>query len=107
MALAALPGSVFADTKQEIDHLLAYVKKSEVSFIRNGKDHDNAEAIKHMKAKRDHFAKKIKTTEDFIKFAATKSLVSGKLYQVRTPDGKVHGCAEWMKKELVRYRANH
>ena len=90
----------------EVEHLLTYVEESKVEFIRNGKAYSNEDALKHMNAKADHFKKKIKSAEDFVHYAATKSLVSGKPYQVKTPgpDGKVYACADWLLAELARYR---
>jgi hypothetical protein len=93
-------------TEAEIRHLLDFVAQADVVFVRNGKDHTAKEAVDHMKKKRDHFAGKgkVKTAEDFITYAGTKSLLSGKLYQVRLPDGTTRPCADWLTAELKRYR---
>ena len=92
------------DTQQTIRYLLDYVAQSDATFIRNGEDHTGKEAAEHFQAKYDHFKKDIRTPEDFIRLAASKSLMSGKPYLVKTKDGKVVACAEWLGKVLAEYR---
>jgi len=50
------------------------------------------------------FKAKIKTPEDFIRLAATESLLSGEPYMVKTKEGREMRCDEWMKKALKEYR---
>lgn len=107
LALAVTPALAAEKTAEaEIRHLLEFVAAGDVVFVRNGKDHTAGEAVDHMKKKLDHFAAKgkISTAEDFIAYAGTKSLLSGKPYQVRLKNGTAMPCAEWLKKELERYR---
>jgi hypothetical protein len=51
----------------------------------------------------DHFKKRVKTTEGFIKYAATKSSMSGKPYMVRC-DGREMSNADWLNRELQKLR---
>jgi hypothetical protein len=60
-----------------------------------------------MQAKYDHFKNEIKTPEDFIRLAATKSMQSGQPYMIKTKDGKERTCAEWMKTILEEHRKAH
>jgi hypothetical protein len=97
------------DAKQEdldatIAHLLEYVRTADVIFIRNGKEHSAEDATEHIEKKYNHYKKKIKTPEDFIEKSATKSMMSGKLYQIRLKDGTVITCKDWLLAELERYR---
>ena len=64
----------------EIVHLLAYIKASDCQFIRNSKVYTGKEGLEHVKKKYEYFKKKIETAEDFIKYSATKSELSGKMY---------------------------
>ncbi len=89
--------------KEEISHLLEYISSSGCTFIRNSSGHTAEEAIEHIQKKYDYFKSRIKTTEDFIKYAATKSTLSGKLYKVRC-SGMEIPCADWLKTELDRFR---
>jgi FPC/CPF motif-containing protein YcgG len=75
-----------------------------LTFVRNGQEATAKEAAAHMRQKWDYFRQKIKTPEDFIKLAATKSELSGKLYLVRFKDGKESPAGEWLAKVLAEYR---
>jgi hypothetical protein len=90
---------------QTIDYLIDYVAKSDATFIRNGQSHTPAEAVAHIRAKYDHFKSDIKTPEDFIRLAATKSLQTGKPYLVRTRDGKEMHLDAWLTEVLKQHRA--
>ncbi|MDP9254328.1 MAG: DUF5329 domain-containing protein [Verrucomicrobiota bacterium] len=89
---------------QTIDYLMNYVGNSKATFIRNGTSHTPAEAVDHIKAKYAHFKKDIKTPEDFIRLAATKSFLTGKPYLVRTPEGKEINLDEWLTEALKAHR---
>jgi hypothetical protein len=71
-----------------INYLLDYIANSHATFIRNGQTHTTQEAVGHIKAKYEHFKNEIKTPEDFIRLSASKSLLTGQPYRVRTADGK-------------------
>ena len=91
--------------EQTIAYLIDYVGKSNVTFIRNGASHTPAEAAAHIKAKYDHFKGEIKTPEDFIRLSASKSLLTGKPYLVRTPEGKEMHLDAWLTEALKAHRA--
>jgi len=99
-------GTLFAgeDTDQAIEYLLAYVARSDSTFIRNGQSYDAQMAAAHLRSKRSYFKAQIRTPEDFIRLAATKSEFSGKPYQVRTRDGRLFTSAEWLTEILADYR---
>lgn len=92
------------DLDATIAHLLDFVRTSDVVFIRNGKEHSAQEAVDHIEKKYNHYKKKINTPEDFIEKSATKSMMSGKLYEIRLKDGTVITCRDWLTAELARYR---
>jgi hypothetical protein len=101
-----LPGNALAgeDTNKTVTYLIDYVAKSDLTFVRNGQDSTAKQAAEHMRQKWAYFNKKIKTPEDFILLAATKSELSGKLYLVRLKDGKESPAGEWLSKVLAEYR---
>jgi len=90
--------------EQTVDYLIDYVGKSNATFIRNGISHTPAEAVAHIKAKYEHFKSEIKTPEDFIRLAASKSLLTGKPYLVRSPDGKEMHLDAWLTDALEHHR---
>lgn len=87
-----------------VAYLYDYVAKSGCVFIRNGEEYDGKQAAAHIKSKNDYYKGKIKTPEDFIRLAATKSMMSGKPYMIRTKDGQQLRCDDWMKKALEARR---
>jgi len=87
-----------------IRYLLVYVKSADVVFIRNDREHTPGEAAAHMGRKYEHFKDQIKTPEDFILLAGTKSLITGKAYQVRMKDGKTMITQKWLEDALEKYR---
>ena len=107
--LSISAGQIFAaeSLEQTIDYLLNYVAKSDATFIRNGQKHPPEEAVNHIKAKYEHFKNEIKTPEDFIRLSASKSLLSGQPYLVRTADGKEMRLDEWLTEVLKQHRAEH
>ena len=106
MVLAVLlqPGFLLADTRQEIDHLLGYVASSPCTFDRNGKIYSGPKARDHMNMKYEHYRLRVKTAEDFIKYSATKSMMSGKKYKIHCADSETMNANEWLLNELREYR---
>ncbi len=94
---------VQADTQDEIQHLLQFVENSGCEFERNGKVYDSSEARSHIEKKYDYVSSYVDETEDFIKYAATESSISGRQYHVICGDRKLTS-ADWLHEELLRYR---
>jgi hypothetical protein len=93
-----------AQVQAEIDHLLKTVENSNCAFIRNGKTHSAAEAADHILKKYDHFKAKIRTTEDFIDYCASKSMLSNQPYKIACPDQDAVDSKYWFLDELKRFR---
>ena len=88
----------------EINFLLSYVNNSECIFNRNGINYKGSEAVTHIKRKYDYFKNEIKTTEDFIRLAATKSEISGKNYTVKCKNSELQELGKWLLKTLNTLR---
>jgi hypothetical protein len=89
--------------KAEIDHLLQYVAASSCTFIRNGDEYPADKARDHLASKYGFAGARIATAEDFIKYLATRSSISGAPYHVRC--GKTDALSgQWLAAELDRYR---
>ena len=108
-SFAAAP-SVHADNAQEkhadqaIAYLLEEVQHSTLTFVRNGKAYDGKAAADHMRQKAAYFQKRIHSPEDFIKYAGSKSELSGKPYEVQFPDGNRIRCDAWLMGLLSNFR---
>ena len=101
----ALP--VRADaTGEEIAYLLSFIRKSSCTFIRNGSEYDGPAAADHVQQKYDYYKGDIRTAEDFIDRAATKSLLSGDPYKVRCGSGSPVLAADWLRSVLQSYRTH-
>ncbi|MFD2246040.1 DUF5329 family protein [Pontibacter ruber] len=88
---------------QKIDMLLNYIRGLKgATCIRNGSQHDPAEAADHLQVKREKHASEVKTAEEFIQHLATKSSMSGEYYTVKMPDGQVVRLGDLLKRELKR-----
>jgi hypothetical protein len=88
----------------EINHLIDYVQDSGCTFIRNGKEHTPEEAAQHILKKYDHFKDKITSTEAFIAFCATKSILTNQPYKMRCPGQNIVESQDWLLMELRRFR---
>jgi hypothetical protein len=93
-----------ADESAAIDHLIAFVRDSKLVFIRNGSEYDSAAAAEHIASKYAQVKDKITTAEDFIDNVASRSSYSGKPYMIRWPDNSLAPAADWLHKELKKYR---
>ena len=90
--------------KPEVEYLLNLVKTSQCKFERNGKLYDGEKAYSHIKRKYDHFKEDITSTETFIEYSATKSMISGLYYYFVCPGAEPEKTADWLLRKLKEYR---
>ncbi|PKF62038.1 hypothetical protein CW745_08030 [Psychromonas sp. psych-6C06] len=102
--LIIFSASSIADTNTEIKHLLNFVEKTDCNYQRNGTSHNGAEAREHIQKKYDYYKDDIVTAEDFIAYSATKSMISGKKYTIICQNQPEQYSADWLKKELLKFR---
>ena len=88
----------------EVQHLIAHIKDSACRMERNGTWYSNEEAAVHIERKYNYFRDEITSTEDFIRLSATKSTRSGKHYRVQCEGEAIEKSAEWLLRELQKYR---
>ncbi len=103
----AVLADVPPEQRDEVTHLLAYLEASDCVMIRNRKRHDGREAAEHVRRKYEHFRDEIASTEDFIAYSATRSLISGRAYQVQCPGEDPQPSADWLLAELEVFRATN
>jgi hypothetical protein len=105
LALASEPTPV---VKQEVFHLITYLKNSGCKFNRNGSWYSPSEAADHLDQKYQYLLKKglVTSTEDFIARAGSESSMSGKPYQVKCGANAPVQSGPWLKAELVKFRSN-
>ena len=104
LALANGRGALAEDaTEREIDYLLGFVEKSGCIFVRNGTEHDSADAADHLRLKYSRGSRYVDSAEQFIDRLASESSWSGKLYTVIC-DGRTETAGAWLHRALADYR---
>lgn len=92
------------DWQEEVDYLLIFIEQSDCSFTRNNKEYDSAQARDHIAKKYDYVKKRINSTEQFITYAASKSSITGRPYQV-TCGTTTMPSSTWLEEALQSYRS--
>lgn len=77
--------------------------------MRNGSWYEASEAADHIRKKYNYVLSKglIESAEDFIKYSATKSSISGKKYRVQCSNRPEIDSSEWLLTELGAFRATN
>jgi hypothetical protein len=103
---AARSAEPLPEARREIGHLLDYLGQSGCQFNRNATWYGAAEARSHLENKLAYLSKKglVRTAEDFIHRAASRSSMSGTPYLVRCGSGVAVPCEQWLQAELERHR---
>ncbi len=107
LTLCLLASTALANeqTDREINYLLEFVATSGCTFVRNGAEHDPADAADHLRLKYSRGARYVNSAEQFIDRLASASSWSGKPYTV-TCDGKTEPSGDWLHRALDDYRQN-
>ena len=86
---------------QKIQALIASVEHLQGAvFIRNGTEHQAAEAAAHLRRKLDYAGKRVRTADQFIEMLATGSSMTGKPYRIRFKDGQSVESAVYFREQL-------
>ena len=110
LSLLFLDSAVAADVdlaaQKEIAHLLDYLKQSNCQFGRNGSWFGPDEAVAHINIKYQYLLRKkaIRSADNFIDRAASKSSISGEPYRVACGESAAVESAEWFRGELDVFR---
>jgi hypothetical protein len=87
-----------------IEYLLAVVASlQDAQFVRNGTAYDSTAAVKHLRTKLSVAGSRVATAEDFIRYCASESSVSGKPYEIRFSDGRVVLSADFLRQKLIDF----
>jgi hypothetical protein len=90
--------------RDEVRHLLEFVRDSSCAIERNGKRYNGEDAYAHIRKKYHYFRDEIQSSEDFIEFSATKSTLSGKHYLVFCDSEPPMRTKDWLVDELNALR---
>ncbi len=91
----------------EVGFLLGFLAGSDCEFFRNGNWYAPPAAQAHLRSKYRYLVARdlVRSTEDFIDKAASRSEMSGLPYQVRCRGGAAVDSNRWLRAELARLRA--
>lgn len=92
-----------ADPQPAIRYLIEAVARSELSFERNSRRYTASEAAQHLQRKYAHLRDEIRTVDDFIELAASRSLVTGEPYLVVDSRGKSMPAGQWLRQVLAEH----
>ncbi|MCZ6663699.1 MAG: DUF5329 domain-containing protein [Gammaproteobacteria bacterium] len=103
---SSLAADVDAKTQAEIAHLFDQMQQSNCQFARNGSWYSAAEAVHHIDKKYQYLLKRtaVRSTENFIERAASRSSISGQPYRVKCGGSAAIESAEWFQAELDVFR---
>lgn len=103
--VTALSDSSSLEPEQEIEHLLQFIEHSGCTFIRNNDSYAGAQARAHIQKKYNYIKKRKNqvSAEEFIKYAASQSSLSKKVYMVNCGT-KTMTSESWLVGELEQYR---
>lgn len=94
--------------KVKINFLLQAIGSLEgAQFIRNGSAYTAAEAEAHLRLKWGAAGKRVSSAEDFIRYCATGSSMSGLPYQIKWSDGRMVTTAAFLSQKLSEYNRSH
>jgi len=92
---------------EKIEALIRHVDGlTGAKFIRNGTVYDAKTAVRFLRGKWDNERARIKTADDFIERAATRSTTTGRPYLIRLQDGTEKPCAEYLAGVLKELAAD-
>ena len=107
VTLSAIAAPAATPVRAEMETLLGHLGSSGCMFNRNGDWYPASEAREHLLMKLGHIEARgtLKSTEDFIELAASKSSMSGKPYLVRCGDAAPVHSGTWLLARLAHIRA--
>ena len=104
VAVCAAAADRSAAEDARIEYLLATVASlHDAQFIRNGTSYDSVAAVKHLRLKLRAAGGRVKTGEDFIRYCASESSMSGKPYEIRLADGRILPSADFLRQKLLEF----
>ena len=110
LAMASLPSLAAAQlnaaARQEVDALLRAVGSSGCEFLRGGTAYNSAKAQEHLQHKFEYLDTngQLKSAEDFIVKAATRSSMTGEAYGIRCVGAGTQASDAWLLAKLKALR---
>ena len=105
-AALAAPPALFAASRPpaeqaKIDRLLEEIRRSDATFVRNGRDYDGGRAAAHLRRKLAFAGSGVRTARDFVVAIASRSSASGRPYGIRFPGSSPRPLGDWLLERLA------
>lgn len=102
LLLQTAPAAALSES-QKIEALIDHVRgMTDAVFIRNGREHDAAEAAAHLRRKWRVAGDHCRTVETFIQNCASRSSLTGIAYKIRLPNGMVVPTGRYLLDRLAK-----
>ena len=106
--LVSLIGARAADLSPaqsaRIEYLIGTIESlKNARFIRNGASYDAKTAADHLRLKLRNAGSRVSSAEDFIRYCASQSSISGLPYRIRFSDGRVIFAGDYLRQMLADY----
>jgi hypothetical protein len=100
-------GALAPVESQKIEYLIAAIETlNDVQFVRNGTAYSAKAAADHLRLKLENAGSRVRSAEDFIRYCASVSSVSGTPYQIRFSGGRVVMSEAYLREKLSGFRAS-
>jgi hypothetical protein len=87
-----------------IEYLIATIQSlPNAQFIRNDTSYDGKAAADHLRLKLRNAGSRVRSAEDFIRYCASQSSISGMPYLIRFSDGRVTSSGDYLRQMLAEY----
>ena len=104
-ASASVTG-IEAGEAQKIEYLIASIETlKDAQFIRNDTSYDAKAAADHLRLKLRLAGSHVRSADDFIRYCASASSVSGKPYLIRFTDGREVAAEIFLRQKLAEYES--
>ena len=77
----------------------------DATFIIIGTEHDGKEAAEYLRSKLKSAGGKVNNADDFIMLFASKSIISGKPYRIRSSKGEYINTEQYFREKLKEYNS--
>jgi hypothetical protein len=103
-SFGAQPADLSPAQSARIEYLIGTIESlPNAQFIRNGSSYDAKAAAGHLRLKLRNAGSRVKSAEDFIRYCASQSSISGTPYLIRFSDGRIIPSGDYFRQVLAEY----
>jgi hypothetical protein len=104
LSTVVLADGIAPGESARIEYLLTSIAAlPDTQFVRNGSAYDAKAAVEHLRSKLRYAGSRVRTAEDFIRYCASESSLSGKPYEIRFSDGRDHVLGGFLRQKLLQF----